>query len=316
MLTTSEEATLIAAAQAGDNGAAEQLINEYRPNLAAEAQRKYPGDAERDLRDEYSAELTAALWQAIQDFDPETDTRLQGAMRTIRGAATAAIDSQALPLSAPAHMVKWFRQARRVSENLQNGEPCDAQIPDPNDPTGEARIRCGAYVADAFSAIKHALAHVEMSLTTYTELLALTDSPTYQDADEGHKNRFGETVGAYVERTPEQSVAQAETALNSMTGLQYFLAVHKYGFDRDPETWQYVTLPRQYENIGRPNSMVADYYNATPIDDKPLTQTGSDVIGERTVDREISAALANAHTELHPEPEPRCIRCCARGGVA
>src|SRR5690606_32918405 len=157
---------------------------------------------------------------------------------------------------------------------------------------------CGAYVADAFAAITHALGHTHMELTTYTDLLGLLDTPSYADADEGRKDRWGRTVSAYVPEDPEERAELAEVALDSMTDLQHFLAVYKYGFRKDPETGDYEALPTEYDNTGRPDELVADYYNKTPIEQKPCTRSGGDLLARRTVADEMKAALESAREAI------------------
>ena len=285
MFTREEETRLVVAAQHGDPDAAAQLVDAYTPNLRAEAWDKYPGEVPNSvqLRHEYEAELAAELWQAVQDFNPETDVRLWGQLRQAIGRAQDSIDSQALPLNVPPRTVRTFRQAHRIAEELRAGDPCES---------------CGAYVSDAFAAITHALGHARMSLPTYTELLALLDSPSYADADEGRKDRWGRTVSAYVPEDPTRRAELAEVALDSMSDLQHYLAVRKYGFEKDPETGDYVPLPTEYETTGRPDAEVADWYNAQPAGEKPATRRGGDLLARRTVTDEIGEALATARQAL------------------
>jgi DNA-directed RNA polymerase specialized sigma subunit len=290
MLSREEESNLIRAAQAGDPDAANQLVEAYKPYLRTMVVDQYPaGDngavngRTRELRDDYEAELLAALWEAVHRFDPETDTRLAGALERIRGEARDAVEARRFSLSVPLITAKRFRRAHRIAEALQAGDPCE---------------KCGEYVADAFAAITHALRHCKLSLATYTDLLGLLDSPTYEDADAGRKDRWGHTVSAYVPDDPEDQAELAEVALESMTDLQHYLAVHKYGFERDPETGDYVPMPTEYVNTGRPDAEVADWYNEQPIERKPRTRSGGHLLARRTVTDEIQAGLATARQAI------------------
>jgi len=208
---------------------------------------------------EFEAELNAQLWQAIRNFNPARGSRLWGLFS--RYGVPAAVNSMhTQQLPVTGDGLTYILE--RVREV-------------------ERRMR------DQGETLEQAAAYAQIAATTVTEVQAMRRGATEVEAEN------------YTERTPEESVAMAEVALDALTGLQHFLTVRKYGFEKDPSTGEYVTLPRQYVNTGRPDAEVADYYNQTAADDKPLTQTGADTLSRATVQREIVTGHVAARAAIN-----------------
>lgn len=268
-LTLDQEHTLIVEAQAGDATAKLTLLAEYRGNIQAviiDSVGTLPKDQER--RDDLESELIAEFLQTLTILDPDTDTRVWAAFgRTGIFQALENFRRSEYALSGDG-MDRMLRRVAQVERRMgEQGETVD-----------------------------QACEHVQISPSTFLAMQAANHGMSSDEVDEGRKDRFGKTVAPYAAGYRSDSVADAETALFSMTELQQYLVTYKYGFQ--PADFNDMELEEQAVNAaerdalpayGRTEGSVARWY--TVQTEKPLTRSGGTVLSQQSVSNEIREAL-------------------------